>query len=106
MSNTGLDVRAPGLRASMPPHLGRIGPYWPAGTLTHPGGVARVRVSARRLGRFGRLLQGAGYTRALDVQGNLPLQAIAFTRHGARERLVPLARACGRYVDWYRLGDR
>jgi hypothetical protein len=27
---------------------------------------------------------------------------VAFTRHGARERVVPVAEACGRFVDWYR----
>ena len=37
--------------------------------------------------------------------GNLftAVQNIVATRAPATDRIVPLRRACGRYVDWYRL---
>jgi hypothetical protein len=104
ISSTGMDVRAPDLRATLPAHLGRIGPYWLVGTMRQErSGPATLRVTARRLPLVGRLLGATGFTRAHDVPGNLPLQRIAFTRAGASPRVVPLRKACGRYVDWYRV---
>jgi hypothetical protein len=103
ISTTGMYVTGPGLHTTLPAHLGRIGPYWLVGTVSHPRrGNVRIRVSARRPPLAGRLLGARGLTRALDVPRNLPLQHVAFTRHGARERVVPVGEACGRFVDWYR----
>jgi hypothetical protein len=104
VSTMGLDVRAPGLRTSLPAHLGRIGPYWYVGTVRqrHDGSL-RLRLRAREHGLLGRVLGARGFTRAIDVPGNFPLQGVAFTRHGVRTRTVPLHAACGRHVDWYRV---
>ncbi len=104
ISTMGLDVRGPGLRTSLPAHLGRIGPYWFVGTVRHRhDGRMHLRLTARQHGLLGRVLGARGFTRAIGVPDNLPLQGIAFTRHGARDRTVPLREACGRHVDWYRL---
>ncbi len=53
---------------------------------------------------FGRLLGAKGHTRALDSFQNGTLGAVAATRTDRPGRTMPLRRACGRYVDWYRLG--
>jgi hypothetical protein len=63
-----------------------------------------VTASIAKLPAFGRLLGSSGNTRALDSLGNRPLGAIAATRIDVAGRTIPLRRACGRYVDWYRLG--
>lgn len=107
VSTMGLDVWGPGLRTSLPAHLGRIGPYWYVGTIRqrHDGRL-HLRLTARQHGLLGRVLGARGFTRAIDVPGNLPLQGIAFTRHGARNRTIPLRAACGHHVDWYRLTRR
>jgi hypothetical protein len=101
VSNTGLDVRAGHLRGSLPASLDRLGPYFRVGTVRvrHAGPVT-VRVTARPMNRLGRLLGAPGFTWALNSPGELPLNQLAFTRHGARERVVPVRQACGRYVDW------
>jgi hypothetical protein len=107
VSNTGLQVHAPGMRVQLPATLGRIGPYWLAGTLEQRAtGALTMDVAARALPRVGQLLGGQGATRALSGSGYRPLQGIAFTRHHARERILPLRSACGRYVDWYRPSSR
>jgi hypothetical protein len=107
VSTMGLDAWGPGLRTSLPAHLGRIGPYWYVGTIRQRhDGRFHMRFSAQQHGLLGRVLGARGFTRAIDVPGNFPLQGIAFTRHGARNRVVPLREACGRYVDWYRLERR
>ena len=86
----------PGLRTSLPAHLGRIGPYWYVGTIRqrHDGRL-HMRFTARQHGLLGRVLGARGFTRAIDVPGNLPLQGIAFTRHGAHNRTVPLRPPAG-----------
>jgi hypothetical protein len=104
VSTMGLDVRGPGLRTSLPAHLGRIGPYWFVGTIRHRrDGRVHMRLTARQHGLLGRVLGARGFTRAIGVPGNLPLQGIAFTRRGTHNRTVSLRKACGRHVDWYRL---
>jgi hypothetical protein len=104
VSSMGLDVWGPGLKTSLPAHLGRIGPYWFVGTIRqrHDGRL-HMRLTARQHGLLGRVLGARGFTRAIDVPGNFPLQGIAFTRHGARSHTVPLGDACGKHVDWYRV---
>jgi hypothetical protein len=42
--------------------------------------------------------------RRLATQRTVRLGTLAATRVDERGRLVPVRRACGRYVDWYRLG--
>jgi hypothetical protein len=69
-------------------------------------GTTPVAVAAKvaKLSLFGRLLGAKGHTRALDSFQNGTLGAVAATRAGVPGRTIPLRQACGRYVDWYRLG--
>jgi hypothetical protein len=98
-------VTAPGLRATLPGNLARMGPFFTTGTVTSDGRTpVTVTASIEKLPAFGRLLGSSGHTRGLDSLGNRPLGAIAATRTDVRGRTIPLRRACGRYVDWYRLG--
>jgi hypothetical protein len=97
-TSTGLDVELPG-------NLERIGAYFVAGTVHSAGrGVVTVTVTTQRLPLVARLLGAKGKTRALNSPDNAPLGALVATRHGATGTTVPLSRACGRYVDWYRAG--
>lgn len=104
VSNTGLDLAMPGLRASLPPNLGRLGPFWQVG---HVQNARRrrvtVRVTARQTSWLGSLLGAGGATRALNSPYYAPLGSIVATRRGARSTLVPLSSACGKYGDWYRI---
>ncbi|MEA2493116.1 MAG: hypothetical protein QOJ29_1027 [Thermoleophilaceae bacterium] len=101
VSTTGLDIRTRGVRTTLPATLDRLGPYYRAGTIS----VTRVTpvtlsVSAKPMSAIGRLLAAPGTTRALNSVDYLPLDGVAFTRHGVRERVMPVRSACGRYVDW------
>ena len=99
---TGLDVRAGDLTARLAPSADRVGPFWAVGRVHQPRtGPLTVEVRARPTAALGRLLGASAPTRALNSPGNLPLSGVALTRAGARERLVPLRAACGRYVDFY-----
>lgn len=84
-------VTGPGLDVGVPPYEERAGPYWPVGTVVSPGG--RVTVSAR-------LRTPAFYARSFPAR----LGTLVATREEAT-RMVPLRRACGRYVDWFELHD-
>jgi len=86
-SDVPLNLQAGALQTSMPPYLGDESSFFSAGrvvshgetlplTVTVPG---RRRIEATRLVRLGTL---------------------AATRVDDRGRLVPLASACGKYVDW------
>lgn len=102
-SSTGLEVDAPGLKRRMPATLDRIGSYYLVGTVSIERPMTLpVRVRALEMNGLAQLLGARGATRALSAPGRTgsPLGAIAFTRHGARERVVPVREACGRYVDW------
>jgi hypothetical protein len=100
-SNTGLAVRTPGFAADAPPLLAQIGPFWTAGTLRSTGRPLTLTVTARPLPRLGRLLGASPPARIAASPGKLPLNRVAFTRHGARPRRVAVRAACGRYVDFY-----
>jgi hypothetical protein len=98
-------VSGPGVRAELPGNLARMGPFFRVGTVTSDGSTPiTVKASIAKLTALGRLLGSSGHTRALDSLGNRPLGAIAATRLDVAGRTIPLRRACGRYVDWYRLG--
>lgn len=115
VSREGFDITAPGLRATLPPSLDRLGAYWYAGTI-HFDRPTTVRIGARTrpVTALGRLLGASGDSYALNSPPGRPLGTygpidrplgrLALTRHGAAGHLVPLDRACGSYVDWYRLG--
>jgi hypothetical protein len=99
----GLQVTGPGLRADLPPSLEPRGPYWFAGTVTvsRPGPIT-LRVVYRPLSPLGRLVGASGLTRAPAPTGLSALGGVAATRSGSYDQRIPLRRACGRYVDWYR----
>jgi hypothetical protein len=102
-SDTGLDVSAPGLHATVPANLERIGPFWPAGILARPqAGTVTIRARARDATPLARLLGAAAATEGPALQGGTPVSGLALTRHGERAISVPLAAACGRYVYRYR----
>jgi hypothetical protein len=102
-SRNPLTVSAPGLHRRMPANLDRMGSFFGVGTVTG-GGPVRIRVDVDELGLIGRLLGARGHTRALNSPGFHALGELAATRHGERPQRIPLARACGRYVDSYTLG--
>jgi hypothetical protein len=99
-SPVGLVVEAPGLREQLPASLDGMygfapgeGQFWPAGTIdADRGGPLRFTVRARELPWAGRVL-GAERTSWVG--------ALALTRPDGAHGL-PLADACGRYVDRYR----
>lgn len=97
---TGLELEGPGLRTSLPAYMGRGGPFWAAGTVRSDGGEITLRAHAPHRSIVGRLL---GTPRPFRVQffpGRGNVNRVAFTRAGARPELVPIRRACGRWVDF------
>jgi hypothetical protein len=100
-----LRITAPGFTGQLPGNLDYRGstPFYPAGVLTiKRAGPVTFTASVERPPLAGRLLGaksvahlGAIAATAVPQGGQLP---------GAGERQVPLGDACGRYVDWYRLG--
>jgi hypothetical protein len=91
-------VRVPGLTATLPPNLDRPGPLYSLGQVTIPDGgdPAKVTISIHESAPSRHLES----TMQIGYVGN-----IIAVRPGA-ERTIPLSRACGRYVDWYRLDDQ
>lgn len=73
----------------LPPNTNRPGTWWPGGTLRSNGRPATLVVVAERDGRL--------TTSAFPAS----ISGIVATRPGAT-RIVPLRRACGQSVDWYR----
>jgi hypothetical protein len=89
LSRLPIDVSAAGLDATLPPNLDRPGPRWPIGEIAVRGKAPTVLTF-----RVGEPLFAPNM-----VVANLG--TIVATRR-APERVIPIARACGRYVDWYR----
>lgn len=97
-----LHVDAPGLAATLPANLDYRGsvPYFPVGELTvHRRGPVRFTVDVGDPPLAGRLL---------GTKSQAHLGAIAASPAGSggpipgeAERVIPLRRACGRYVDWF-----
>jgi hypothetical protein len=90
VSHFPLEVEAPGLRAELPASLDRIGPRWPIGRLT----VRRQRPLS--------LSFHVGDTLLAPPTATATIPYVVAVRAGSEERIVPIERACGRYVDWYR----
>jgi hypothetical protein len=88
-----IEVTAPGLQATLPASLDRPGPRWPIGRLTVRGKQPTV----------------VTFTVADPLLApSLPpaeLGATVATRD-VQDHIVPVQRACGRYVDWYRSESR
>lgn len=96
-----LTVSGPGLHKVLPPSYdGKIptfegtGPYWATGAV-NGGQPTRITVTAGGLD---------GIQRLLGVQRRIALGTIAATS-ASPEKTVPLASACGRFVDWYVLSS-
>jgi hypothetical protein len=88
-SDVPLRLRAGALDTTLPPYIADPDTFFSAGRVSSRGGPLSVTVEVPE-------------RRRAAVQSTVTLGAIAATRVDDRGRLVPLARACGRYVDWYR----
>jgi hypothetical protein len=88
-----LKLAAAGGRWELPANTARPGPYFYFGTV-HSNGErpTQVQIYETHPSRF---------TAPLDTAS---ISNLAATRSPDTRTLVPLDQACGRYVDWYRLG--
>jgi hypothetical protein len=86
-----VDVNAPGLETTLPPNLDRAGPRWPVGEIDVRGSGPTVFTFS-----VGEPLFAPNWPVA-------NVSTVVATRV-APERVIPVARACGRFVDWYRPG--
>ena len=91
-----LTVSFPGFRATLPAMLDRPGPFFELGAITVPPGGLQTDV---RLAVDDPAPRGLHSGMHLGTPGR-----IAAVRTDVPARTVPLRRACGRYVDWYRAG--
>jgi hypothetical protein len=100
-------VKALALNALLPANLEPLGPYWFVGVVRVPR-AQRVKfvLSYARLTALGRSLGSTGRTRAPVPTGLLPRGRLTASRAPFHDDAIPLRRACGRYVDWYRLTSR
>ena len=98
-SEVPIRLQGPGLDEELPASLegmfafapGR-GPFWPAGEVSvEGGGPITISASQKPL---------SGLQELLGVERGTWLGELAATRPGGGEE-VPLADACGRYVDWF-----
>jgi hypothetical protein len=88
-----LKLAAAGARWELPANTARPGPYFYFGTIYSNGErPTQVQIYETHPSRF---------TAPLDTAS---ISNLAATRHPDARTLVPLTQACGRYVDWYRLG--
>jgi hypothetical protein len=71
--------------------LASNGQFWPAGSVESDGGRVEIVVEAEQATEIQQLV---GY------DGRAALGEIVAVRH-APHRIVPLAQACGRWLDWY-----
>jgi hypothetical protein len=80
-----------GQKLHIPAYLGAYAQLWRVGEVTVPGGPVTATVTLDRAP-----IEVVGRTAILGL--------LAASPPGAADSEVPLARACGRYVDWYRAG--
>lgn len=85
-----VEVTAPGLRATLSPNLDRPGPRLPIG---------RVTVHRRALLPISFRVEDTALAPATAVA---TFNHVVATPVRDAVRVVPIGRACGRYVDWYR----
>jgi hypothetical protein len=100
-----LTLKAPGLRQPLIPaldgqrpntiSLANAGQFWPAGEVVSRGGPMRFAVAAEEPSTMQRLT-GYGGTAYLGNLVAVPAQP---------HRIVPLAGACDRWLDWYESGE-
>jgi hypothetical protein len=89
VSPQSIEVSSPVLKTTLPPYLDRPGPRWRLGRVS----LDRGRRLTFRLKEDDDLLTGVTVP---TVLGNLIAIPVV------PEKIVPIERACGRYVDWYR----
>jgi hypothetical protein len=89
LSRLPIDVTGHGVDVTMPPNLDRIGPRWPLAKL-----VVRDQETVALTFKAGNTFLAPH----LQVAGVDKITATP--KHP--EKVVPIAQACGRYVDWYR----
>jgi hypothetical protein len=87
-SDVPLRLRAGSLAVTLPAYLADTSTFAKAGRVVARGGPLTVTVELPARKR-------------LAVERTAQLGTLVATRAGERGRIVPLARACGRYVDWY-----
>lgn len=85
-----LRLQAGSLDATLPPYVGDEHTFVSAGRVVSEGGTLRITV-------------GVPARKRVQVLRTARVGTIAATRVDDPGRLVPLARACGSYVDWYRV---
>jgi hypothetical protein len=102
-SEAGIELEGPGLEERLPASLDGMfafapgeGPFWPAGEIELEDGD-RVELTVRQQPL-------SGLQKLFGVERRTWLGTIAATRPGPPEE-IPLSQACGRYVDWFTLGD-
>lgn len=88
-----LKLAAVGGRWELPANTARPGPFFYFGTV-HSNGARAVQVQIYET-------HPSRFTAPLDTAS---ISNLVATRSPDTRALVPLSRACGRYVDWYRLG--
>jgi hypothetical protein len=92
VSSRPVTVSGPGgVIRRLPAHLDRPGPRWPIGRVVVPASGSLKLTIHVAAGWFSRLI---------PVTAGAYMNAIIATPVGT-ERVVPLRKACGRYVDWY-----
>lgn len=91
LSGVALHISGGGERWSMPAYLDRPGPWFAMGTIEGTGSPITLTLHADQPESFSGPALGAQPT------------GVAATRLPDTRTLVPLRRACGRYVDWYRV---
>jgi hypothetical protein len=92
ISHLPVEVTAPGLNTTLPANLERMSPRWPIG-----------RIALDRRQRVTVSFHVADPLLA-PSSDNATFAYVVATPAGARDRIVPIARACGKYVDWFRSG--
>ena len=85
-----LQIVAGGRSFSMPAYQDRPGPVFQVGAVTSTGAPLITTIATQRPSS----LTGVSQTSSIT--------ALVFTRIPDTRQVIPLARSCGRYVDWYR----
>jgi hypothetical protein len=91
--------RGGGLDVRLPPNSERLGSFWPVGTIrVRKPATESFDVALEPLSEFRNVLVGP---KRLNTGAVGLVAGIGATPIGGRAN-VPLRRACGRFVDWYR----
>jgi hypothetical protein len=92
VSSRSVTVSGPGgVLRRLPANLDRPGPRWPIGRVViPPSGSMTIKIHAAN----------GWFTRLTPAEAGAYMMSIIATPVGT-ERVVPMRKACGRYVDWY-----